>query len=273
MRSLNAQGTITVEDVDAQLRAAQAAVGSGVDVVRFTKEALRLHGAAVTGGADGGDPIAVNVSEAPVALRDVLGIDGAQFSARFQMPVQDKELYLHRTHPVVEGLANYVTNSALDSELSKTALAKRAGAMRTDAVARRTTLLLTRFRFHIVSQRGRGAERPLLAEDCLLLGFEGSPGSAEWIDDEAAERLLEATPTGIINPEQARDFITTVVDGYGQIKRQLDAVATRHADELLDAHEQVREAARDRTRYRVEPQLPPDILGVYVLLPTPGGRS
>ena len=272
-RSLFAQRTIRVEEVAEQLDAAQAAVGSGVDVVRFTKEALRLHGASVAGGDNGADPMSVDMSEAPIGLRDVLGLDDAKFSARFRMPVEGKELYLHRTHPVVEGLANYVTNAALDSELSKTALAKRAGAMRTSAVARRTTLLLTRFRFHIISQRGRGQERPLLAEDCLLLGFEGAPGSAEWIDPADAEALLDASPSGSITPEQARDFVATVVDEHSTIQRRLDEVAVTRAAELLRDHEQVRESARDRTNYRVEPQLPPDILGIYVLLPTPGGRS
>jgi hypothetical protein len=37
---------------------------------------------------------------------------------------------------------------------------------------------------------------------------------------------------------------------------------------LLDAHQRVRLATRTRNvRYRVEPQLPPDILGIYIFLP------
>jgi hypothetical protein len=39
-------------------------------------------------------------------------------------------------------------------------------------------------------------------------------------------------------------------------------------DELLDAHRRVRTAAATKgVRYRVEPQLPPDVLGIYVYLP------
>jgi len=43
----------------------------------------------------------------------------------------------------------------------------------------------------------------------------------------------------------------------------------RNGQALLDAYQRVGEAARLKgVRYRVEPQLPPDVLGVYIYLPT-----
>ena len=40
---------------------------------------------------------------------------------------------------------------------------------------------------------------------------------------------------------------------------------------LLNAHRRVRQSARERVRgLRVEPVLPPDVLGIFVLLPMPG---
>ncbi len=53
-------------------------------------------------------------------------------------------------------------------------VARRCGVIRTSHVSRRTTLLLLRLRFHIVTQRGT-EEQALLAEDCQLLAFAGSP--------------------------------------------------------------------------------------------------
>jgi hypothetical protein len=55
----------------------------------------------------------------------------------------------------------------------------------------------------------------------------------------------------------------------------LESAARSRAAELLEAHRRVRSAARLRgVSQRVEPQLPPDILGVYVFLPVPapGGQ-
>jgi hypothetical protein len=44
--------------------------------------------------------------------------------------------------------------------------------------------------------------------------------------------------------------------------------ARRRAGVVLDAHRRVREGAGlKRTTYRVEPQLPADVLGLYVFLP------
>ena len=62
---------------------------------------------------------------------------------RFELPVSDDVIYLNRTHPIVEGLASYVMDAALDPLLA--GVARRCGATRTRAVTVRTTLLLARF--------------------------------------------------------------------------------------------------------------------------------
>lgn len=57
------------------------------------------------------------------------------------------------------------------------------------------------------------------------------------------------------------------------IKGRLDELAEAHGKELLDAHVRVRQATRRRVReisYEVEPNLPPDVLGIYVYLPAKG---
>jgi hypothetical protein len=82
------------------------------------------------------------------------------------------------------------------------------------------------------------------------------------------EALLQAEPDQNVVPDRARHVVQRVVDDYEQIRPHLEAVAYQRAEELLQAHRRVRSAARMRgVRYRVEPQLPPDVLGVYVYLP------
>jgi hypothetical protein len=45
-------------------------------------------------------------------------------------------------------------------------------------------------------------------------------------------------------------------------------VAKRRGEDLLKAHRRVRHASRLKgTNQRVEPKLPPDVLGIYVFLP------
>jgi hypothetical protein len=176
--------------------------------------------------------------------------------------------YLSRTQPLVEGLAGYVVDTALDAKLD--GVAKRAGAMRTKVVETRTTILLVRIRYDVATRRRGQEEHAQIAEESLALAFVGAPESAGWLGDEKIPPLLDATPDGNVSPERARDVVSRVIDGITELRPHLDEVARERAAELLDAHRRVREGARlTGVSYSVEPQLPVDLLGVYVLLPLP----
>jgi superfamily II DNA or RNA helicase len=263
-RTMFAQETIKVEEVARELRAQQAATGSGVDVATFTREAFRAHGGIVNG--DG--VVTFDLKELPLALKDAIG-GIEKVTAKYELPVQEGQVYLSRTQPIVEGLASFVMDTALDPIGG--GVARRCGVIRTSRVQKRTTLLLVRLRYHIITRRGRGdkvTESPLLAEDCQLLAFTGSPQNAEWLDSQVAEELLLAQPEANIQPDQATHFLRQMLDGFDAIRPHLDAVARQRGEELLDAHRRVRMAARESgVSHRVEPQLPVDVLGVYLYLP------
>ena len=109
-----------------------------------------------------------------------------------------------------------------------------------------------------------------------MLAFAGSPQNAEWLTDEQAAALLDVVPDANIAPELQREALQRIIDGVPALASHLEAAARGRADELLEAHRRVRSAARMRgVSQRVEPQLPPDILGIYVFLPVPapGGQA
>jgi hypothetical protein len=108
-----------------------------------------------------------------------------------------------------------------------------------------------------------------LAEDCLTMAFAGAPEEAEWLaDPTATEALLAATPDSNIASEKATNFVRKVVDGFEHLRPHLDQSVVERGEALLEAHRRVRSAARmTGVRYRVEPQLPADVLGVYIYLP------
>ncbi len=262
-RTMFAQETIKVDEVATELAAVQSAIGSGVEVSNFTRQALSANRAVISQNTNAAQQF--DLTETPRALRDMMG-NVTKFKARFELPVRDGELYLSRTHPIVEGLATYVMDTALDP--IEASVAHRCGVIRTSRVERRTTLLLVRLRFHIVTIHGT-EEQALLAEDCQLLAFAGSPASAEWISDsQAIEALMEAQSEANVYPEQARTFLSRVIDEFDALQSHLTEVAQERGEELLAAHRRVRAAAQARgVRYRVEPQLPLDVLGIYVYLP------
>lgn len=273
-RTLFAQHTIKVDEVEAHLREVREAIGSGVDVARFTSDVLAAHGALVRDDAVRGT-IHFDLAEVPLALREAMEVgtwlngraSGLRFTARYEPHGTKDAIYLARTHPIVEGLASYVMDTALDP--LGDGLARRCGVIRTGKVRLITTLLLLRLRYHIVTHSESGA-RLLLAEDCLVAAFEGMPGSERWLQTEQAEALLKVEPEANTPLTVATHFLDQVLAEMGQIRPYLDKLATGRGEELLKAHRSVRAAARLRgVTYRVEPQLPPDVLGVYVYLPTP----
>jgi len=265
-RTMFAQETIKVEEVARELRETRAAVGAGVDVQNFTVDALRASGAAISLNGS----VKMDLKETPKALREALGFMGDEapvIDARFELPVKEKQIYLNRTHPLVEGLASYVMETALDPVAAERVIARRCGAVRTRDVEKRTTALLVRFRYHILVRRGDN-ERALLAEDCRILAYAGPPQSAQWLAQNHAEALPLAEVGANIEPEQARDFAKRAVEGLEHLNLHLEGEAKRRGAELLESHRRVRNAARMRgVQYRIEPQLPPDVLGVYVYLP------
>ena len=267
-RTLFAQATLKTAEVEAEVKAAQKAVGSGIDVARFFRQALEDLKASVSDG----DPVRFDIGGLPKALKDPLSqllrgyIDKEdRFLARFEpRPAKDVAL-LSRTHPAVETVASWILDTALDPQLD--GVARRCGASRTSAVSRRTTLLLLRHRFHIITKKGND-EQKLLAEESQLLAFEGPPDAPVWLDPETAEQLFTAPLAGNVDPGIARDRVRDVVGGLGALAAHLGKAALSRAAQLKQAHDRVREAAKARVRtLRVEPQPPVDVLGIYVFLP------
>lgn len=120
----------------------------------------------------------------------------------------DKTLYLSRTHPLVEGLAAYALNTALDP--LEDGLAKRASVIRTSGVTSRVTLLccatVSRIRPAPPTKR-----RPL-AEACEVVGYRGRADNPQWLEEEEADALLRLTPEANVPVEQATRLLERTLE-------------------------------------------------------------
>src|SRR5207248_1501776 len=122
-RTVSAQRALRAEEVAVEVAEARLAVGSGDDVRRFVVSALRDHGATVT---ERGDTVELVRTDLPPALRELpaWGPDQA-LTTKFSPAIQAAAVYLSRTHPLVEGLASFVLDTALDPLVD--GKARRAG--------------------------------------------------------------------------------------------------------------------------------------------------
>ena len=302
-RSRFAQHTLDPGAVAAELDGVRTAIGGSEDVDRFLTTVLQAANVPVR--RDGRAVTVQLGTGTPRALRQAIGSD-EPFTGRFDLPLPDGETYLGRTSPVVEGLASWTLDQALDSDSRDTApVASRCGVISSSAVTERTTLLIARFRYHLRtggigsrSRSGAGAgsgfgtgsgtsqgsgtgpgsgigfgsdadsgRDTLLCEEIVPLACTGAAEAPRWLSPEESEHLLTARPERNLLPTALEQQLDLTLPALAKLRAALESVARERAEAQREAHERVRAAARTKGRVAVEPVLPVDLLGVYVLLP------
>lgn len=253
------------DEIKKELDAIRDSIGSQLDIQEFVLQALKRYQATIVPKKN---HYQIGLNTIPSLVKESLALQSdSSIQISFDTSPSRGHIHLSRTHPIVEGLSDLVINTALDSQ-SIEPVASRAGVIRTKDVARKTTLLLVRYRFHINQPYGDRVHRSL-AEDSQVLAFTGSPDQPQWLPEPDAKALLDARPTENVIPEQAQAQIQRVLDDYqAHLMPLINDFAHQRAQELLDSHLRVREAMLKKgQRPTIKPELPPDLLGIYILLP------
>jgi hypothetical protein len=137
-------------------------------------------------------------------------------------------------------------------------------------------LLLVRLRHQLSQQRrtdtGYDDLVPLLVEECLTLQVS-SQGLKVLNDGEALE-LLDASAVGNLVAGQRQMELERTIAELPALQSQLEALALDRATQAEDDHRRVRQASVGtggalRMRFRCEPTLPVDVIGLVLLLPAP----
>jgi hypothetical protein len=147
-------------------------------------------------------------------------------------------------------------------------VASRCGVVATSAVSTRTTLLVARFRYHL--QIAGADTDTILCEEIVPLACTGPADAPQWLTPEDGEHLLAARPERNLIQTALDQQLGLLLPALPNFQQALAPVAAQRAAAQLATHERVREAARTKGRLTVQPVLPVDILGAYVLLPRPG---
>jgi hypothetical protein len=199
---------------------------------------------------------------------------GGEVLITFDTPAPEGVYLVNRLHPLTEGLTDYLLSTAFDAQLAgeNQLVAARCGVVRTNLVAKRTNLFLLRLR-HLITSQERSV--PLLSEELVVAAFEGRPdfenGSMHWLGQEAALKLLnEAVPAGNVSTEQAQQSLEEMQSWLKPLEPEFTKLADSRASTLLESHRRVRQVTRTG-RVTVRPQLPVDVLGMYIYLPVPKG--
>lgn len=267
-RTIFAQNAIKAEEIEQDLQESDEAIGTPEAVERFVTEALlNMLGVQITRDRDkkGYNLFTDNM---PGVLQSVLPEENP-IKVSFVSPTPEGYRYFGRNHPFVEQLCQFLMANSL-SKKHKYGPA-RSAIIRCSDVTKKTTLLLFRVRNVIEAKKGG---RQLVAEEMLIWGFSGSVDEKNWLSREQTEKLLHhAVPSSDLSSQARSSFLENELEEIEELHGLgiLDQVALKRAEILLEAHERFRKLLKGGRYKVVEPVLPMDLMGVYVLLPEKNG--
>ncbi|CAL1241892.1 helicase-related protein [Candidatus Methylocalor cossyra] len=266
-RTLFAQRKLKPAEVLPEWQKSLAVLGGEDDVERFVRQAAAKLGVPLEPWRS---HYKFHLPHCPSTIRERLEGEGFAGSLKidFHQPPAPGAIFVHRTHPLVACLADYLLERTLDGRGADPSDADglaRAGALFTDVVATRTTVLLLRLRHQLTITR-RAESRLLLCEEMVTYGLEGADDPIP-LDETKARSLLDAQPLRNMPPALRDRHVQHALDSLPRWTPLLEELAHARARQLLDDHRRVREASDATGSYRVVPNLPVDVMGVFVLIP------
>ncbi len=264
-RHLFAQHAIKADEVMAEVNKVRHELGDTEDLADFVASAVELLGGRVT-REEGALRVELEGDTADLAATVPHG--RRSFVARTSYPVTDAELYLTRTHPLVEALAARVLDAAVHP--SPNCSVARCGSSRTLSVADPTLVFLVRHRV-LLTTIERGGRHAALAEQCEFLAVDHLAEEPEWMDGDEVELFLDSGRLLPLDRREGSEVLGEVFENFDNVRDRLYERAEAVAAFLHADHVRVRDASR-RTgiRFEARPASPPDVLGVYALLPGVG---
>ncbi len=260
-RSIFAQNAIKANEIEADLREVDEAIGDVKAVEQFVVDSLQFIGVQVDAKKDGHKVYTTNI---PQRLRDLLS-DKTEIQISFKSPTPAGYKYIGRNHAFTEHLSQHIINSALQQAPNSAA---RAAVLRSADVKQKTVLFQLRVRNVIAEQP---SNKQIVAEEMWLWGYEGEVAQKKFIGKETAMNLLmNVKPTqNMEEGEKAywlNEEMAWVLDEK-TFRGQTDEVALERANHLVESHTRFKKLVSGNKYKVVEPVLPMDVLGVYILLP------
>jgi hypothetical protein len=263
-RTRFAQRRIRPEEVARELEESSAALGDAAAVERFVSAACARLGAPLSQRRNG--VLGLSLRQLPAAVAERLthrASAGDELLVSFADPAPEGAESLGRNHPLVTALTEYLLAQALEPEVERP-VASRSSVIQTTAVQRRTRLFLLRVRMLIERDRQR---LPILAEELVVIGLSGQRSAPTWLSqDEALALLEEAKASANLTRDERTIALRGALDELPELQEALQRTAAARAVALREAHMRVR-AQIGGGSVRVRHVDPPDLLGLYILLP------
>lgn len=261
IRSIFAHESIMHEEVKKDLHEVDEAIGDVATLEAFVIAASKLLGASFEKVEGGYIFKKMNMDD---WMASALG-QGDKIHISFQSPTPQGFRYIGRNHRFVEQLCHRIIANSLDKE-RKGNKAARASVFRTDAVNTQTTLIQFRVRNVI---REVSKQHEMVSEEMFLWGYEQTVDGIRALDIDQCKTLLHTSSALDISTERQEILFEKELHHFEELHPDFIAVVAKRSDELVNAHTRFAKYIGAKRFEAVTPVLPPDILGVYVLIPNP----
>ncbi len=261
IRSIFAHESIMPEEVKKDLYEVDEAIGDVSTLEAFVIEASKLLGANFEMVAGGYIFKKLNMDD---WMASALG-QGDKIHISFQSPTPQGFRYIGRNHRFVEQLCHRIIANSLDKERNGNKAA-RASVFRSDAVSTQTTLIQFRVRNVI---REVSKQHEIVSEEMFLWGYEQTPNGINALDIDRCKELLHTANALDLSSERQELIFEKELKHFEELHPDFIKVVEKRSDELVNAHTRFAKYIGAKRFEAVTPVLPPDILGVYVLIPNP----
>jgi superfamily II DNA or RNA helicase len=269
IRSIFAHETVDAETIRKDLEEVDEAIGDIEAVESFVVYALKLLGANIAHERNGYN---VQILNLPKHLQLLLLTNEDRKKNKldtrisFESPTSKSYKYIGRNHRFVEQLCQFIISNAFENDGNQYHLA-RTSVIQTANVQKRTVLVM--FRVRNVVREVRSSNESV-AEEMYLWGYLNNDGQPDTIlFKEAKKLLMDAVPQSNLTLEMQQAQIDSELKSFNDKEDIFIKLATDRADKLVEAHSRFKELIGGRSYEKSVPVLPPDIMGVYILLPKP----
>jgi superfamily II DNA or RNA helicase len=262
LRSIFAHMSVPQEEIEDDLRKVDEAIGDIQSV-----ETLVLNGIAHLKGSYQKEEKGYRIllQNLPPHLREALGTK-SDYRVSFHSPTPDGYRYIGRNHKFTEQLCQYLLSLAFEQKADFDQVA-RAAVIQTSSVTTQTTIIQFRVR-NVIKEVQSKVEN--ISEEMYLWGFEGLSKGGDILDYASCKKLLfEAESAQNLSRERQIDTFNHQMSLFQGRLDEFVAIAEERSVQLVEAHGRFKKLVGGKRYEAVHPILPPDILGVYVFLPTP----
>jgi len=259
-RSIFTQHSIKANEIETDLKDVDEAVGDTKTVSQFVIDSILNLGGQISRYKNGYRLYTTNLDPIFKSIFDFK--DDVLLS--FDSPTPEGFLYIGRNHIFVEQICHYILNKSLSRNGHKV-IAARASVIPSKSINTKTTIIQMRVR-NIISNNSDGMQ--IVSEEMILWGYENNIEDKKFILHEDCKKLLaEIVPSSDYERPRQESIFSRELESIKTANRVLTDITRERSQILIEAHERFRKLIGGSKYQVVEPVLPPDVLGIYIIMP------